>query len=386
MKILKITILFVLCVFSSQCSGGGNSGIFTSLNQVAVDSTNDRLFLAQSNQQLFVLVASDQSNLGDQPALSENTNETIANELPEIITHFVAFASGSNTRLFIFGRQLNSNGVGVLNRILVLDYNGTTFTEASFSPIVLSDENAATDEEDNSIASVAIDAANSRLYVSDTSAGVIYVINTEDGTAVRSPLVVAGTLQGLSFYDDHLYVCNSSSIDAEQVITVFDTTDFSSTTIDIDAPCDKISVNGNTSGTVFLAKKNNINEVVIRRVDTTTYASSSTVVAGTTNFNDGLLTSGKGISSSISAIQLFLDSSGDVHAYLSEIDGNLQHILFAGDLSAYTAQTLSTVVLRLGNISGRLNTLAETSYVFVVSGAGSLLTIEPGETDITVIN
>lgn len=385
-KIINITFFLVCIIIQVNCAGSGGSGIFAAPNQIAVDSTNNRLFIAQSTQELFALIASTLNSIGDQPIVKEDRNEAIFALLPSVVTNLGVFSTGSTSRLFIMGAFLNDSGNTVLNRIRVLDFNGTDFSEASFSPIDLSDGDSSTDETDNSFSDLVIDQGNSLIYVTDTSAGMLYVLSASDGSTTTGPLAISGNPQGMSLDSGRLYVCNSSSTDVDQVITVFDVSDFSSTTIVLDVPCEIIAVQSNSSGTVLMVKRYDTQVVLIRSVDTSTFADSSPIPTSTSGINDGQLTSGLGITSSIAGIVLTKDSNGLIYAYLSELDGNIQYLIFQSDLSSFSLETLSTSVTNITKGSLLLDSSDNGSTAFLVAESGALISIEVGTTSVDVEN
>lgn len=358
--------------------------MFSSPNQVAVDSTNDRLFVSQSPKELFVLEASTLEKIGNQPLVTQDRNEAIYALLPAVVTNFGVYSTGSTSRLFIMGAFVNDAGATVFNRIRVLDFNGVSFSEADFSPIELSDEDDTTDETDNSFADLLIDQANGVVYITDATTGLLYAMSVTDGSVVTGPLAITGRLQGMSLDSDRLYVCNSSTTESEQIINVVNVSDDSTTGIDIDAPCSTLAVQSNDSGTVLMARQSNDQKVFLRLVNTVTYSASSTIDSSSNSYADGVLTSGAGISSSIGDMVLSRASDGVIYAYLSELDGNIQFITFASDLSSYTLETLSTSVTNINHGALLKDSSGDASDAFMAAETGAILMIDVGTTSINV--
>jgi hypothetical protein len=295
LKNLFVTAFWILpFILLTQCAGDDGTGILIEINHVAVDSTNDRVFVVgydvDVGPELFAFTASDQEEIGDQPLVDDETSTDIFDVLPTIATQMAAYTNGTSTRLFMMGAMPNDDGDLVTNRVRVFDFDGSTFTEADFSPISLADDDATTTDESDTFADLLVDQTLGVFYVSDATSGVVHVMDVSDGTAVVSPLDVGGEPQGLALSDGHLYVCNSSTVAEEQVISVINTTDFTTTEIDIDASCDLIAVDTNGTSTILLAKDYTSSSVTLRLVDTTTFASSTAIVAtdAADGFVDGL--------------------------------------------------------------------------------------------------
>ncbi|EKD51247.1 MAG: hypothetical protein ACD_62C00296G0003 [uncultured bacterium] len=384
----RSTLIFLVLfsLFLVQCGSDSDPGLFTAVNHVAVDATNDRFFLTEPEQKLFVFTASTQENLASQqPLVDEDTNEDIAALLPRQVSQLAVYAEGTTSRLFILGGVTSPEGTE-LNEIRVLDFDGDDFTETDFSPITLSDGDADTDDSDNAFADLLVDGDNGVVYVTDATAGLLYVLSAVDGTTVSGPYAIAGIPQGLALDNARLYVCNSSVVDAEQVVTVFNTADYTTTAIDLDIPCHQLAVQSNEVGTVMLVRQYDDEVVLIHSVDTTTYALSTPLVAETDDYVDGFLTNGHGISSSINGLVLVRDGSDQLHAYLSELDGNVQHVTVSDDLTAYEAETLSTSAANLTDSAALSSGDGEDSLAFIVSESGALLVVDVETSDIEVMD
>lgn len=392
--IKKIFSLILICLLLmlTQCTGDDGAGILTEVNSVAVDSTNDRVFVsgyeADVGPELFAFTASDQEEIGDQPLVDDETSTDVFDVLPTVSTAMAAYANGASTRLFIMGAMPNDDGDLVTNRVLVLDFDGSTFTEASFSPISLTDDDATTTDESDTFSDLWVDQNLGVFYASDATSGVVHVIDVSDGTAVVSPVDIGGEPQGLALADGHLYVCNSSAVAEEQVISVINTTDFTTTEIDIDAPCDLIAVDTNDTSTLLLAKDHTSSSVYLRLVDTTTFASSIAITAtdAADGFVDGIVSAGLGVTSTIQGIALAHDSSGTYYAYLSEQDGNVEFITLDSAGSAYDLEELSTTALNIGETALYVDSSGFGVTAFLLAETGSLLFVDIGDDDIDGIN
>lgn len=387
MKRLSIhTLSFIFATLFSACVGT-NLGVYTGTNQVAVDTENDRLFVSQPDGVLYTLTASNRQSLpagSDQPFVSEDLNATASELLPSIVTRMAAFANGTTTLLYAMGAYDDGSGSLVFNRIRVFSFDGASISEASISPVVLDDGDAAADETDNSFADMLIDQDNDLVFVTDATTGQLHVLNAATGAQALAPITIAGRPQGLALDGDRLYVCNSSAVEAEQVITVINLVDFSTTTIDVDAPCNRIAVaTSSASGTAMLVRRSDTPVVLIRKVDTATYATSTAIDTTTTDFSSGTISSSLGISSTINDMVLVANTDGTLRGYLSEQDGNLEFITITSDATSYALETISTAALNI--TEGEALTAAGVgSQVFFVAESGNLVVIEVGSTDVDI--
>lgn len=384
-KYFKIPLLILTIILNSACTNGSTTSTFSTPNHVAVDNSNDRLFLTQANGEVFVLTASTIEEIGDQPVIDESTNESIHALLPFVINNFGVFATSTTSRLFFMGALQDDSGNFVLNRIRVIDFDGTTFSQASFSPLTLSDGDENTDETDNAFADLLVDQANSRIYISDTSGKRLYVLSATDGSTVTAPINIAGIPQGLAQAGNRLFVCNSSTVDAEQVVTVVNTTDFSTTQIDLDAGCTDLAVASNSNGTALIAKNSADNQVLIRQVDESTFAASTAITTATDGFTNGSLSSGAGISSAISDIVATVSSDGRIFVYVPQQDGNLQEVVISADFSSFTSQTLSTAATTYSDAVVYEPSAVGTT-LFLAAKSGYLVNLDVGGTDVDLKN
>lgn len=385
-RILAPLAFVVIFPFHVGCGTSASTNIFSAVHQVAVDGTNDRAFFPQTPRELFAVVASTLEGIGDQPLVSEDQNTTVFDLMPSVVTGIAVYGDGTTSRLFILGEQTDEDGNTVFNRVLVLEFDGTTISTADFSPITLSDGDESTDETDNSFAAIHVDPDNALVYVTDATAGKLYVLDATDGTTAAGPFDIAGTPQGMSLADGHLYVCNSSDKEAEQVITVFSIPDFSTTTIDVNAPCRILSVKSGNGGTVLLVKRSDAQRVLIRAVNTATFAEATAIASGTEGIADGELSSGAGITSSVNDLVTVRTSDGELFAYLPEVDGNIQFVDFASDLSSFTLETISTTVLNITQGRALADSSGDATAVLMAAQSGAVLSIEAGTSSVTVQN
>lgn len=385
MKKKIVTFVFIVVSLLTQaCGDGSDVGTFIDANQIAIDSTNDRLFITQPRGELFLYTASTLQAVGAQPIVNAERLIDINALMPVVISKIDSFTNGSTTRLFIKGVFADDSGNLVTNRIRVLDYDGSSFTEAGFSPIILSDGDATTTDSDNSIGDMIVDQGNGYLLVTDASAGLLHVINATNASAVTAPVAIAGNPQGMAVANNRLYVCNSSGTAALQVVTVANLADFTTTTIDLDIPCHLIGAASTTSGTILVAKHSTQQQILIRSVDTSTFAASSAISSATSGVANGTLAAGAGISSSIKDLVTTINNS-IIYAYLTEQDGTIRLLQFAGDLTSFTLTDLTTSAADI--TQGRVyESGGQGQIAYFVSNNGFLISTDVGTSDVDVEN
>lgn len=382
----KYFLLIFLILGLAACSSGSGEDFFVEPRLAAVDSTNDRLFVLENNGALQLFNASAREEIGEQPLVNEDNLTSIHALLPSSPSNLAVITTGSISRLFITGGQNNTDGEGVLNQILVLDYDGTTLSEASFSPITVVDSDDATDNTNDILGGLEIDTTNSRLYVTNTTLGALFIYSTTDGSEVRASLDIDGSPNKMSLDGDHLYVANSTSTAADQVITVINTTDFTTTEIDLDIPTNDISVISNGTGTVMLAKLSTLQRVFVRTIDTTTFASSTAIPAGDSSVTAGEINTDTGITASIGGVLLAKDSTGIIYGYVPQSDGQIEYLTVLADLSSFTASVEASISEIAASPCLYTNSDGTGITVYIpASGTGDLLYSEIGSTDLLVM-
>lgn len=377
-KILLLFFFLLLC----HCGSDSDSGFFSQLTAIAVDSTNDRLFLSEPEKKLFAFTASTLTEIGDQPIITSDRNATLQSLLPLIVSKMAVFSTGTTSRLFFMGTFADDSGNLVRNRIRVIDFDGTSFSEPVFSPIVLSDGDDTTTETDNSFADLLIDQDNGFLFITDASGTLLYVLSATDGSTITNPLAILGAPQGMSLDSERLYICNSSTVDTEQVVTVVNVSDFTTTTIDLDIPCRLISVQSNSSGTILATKHASTQQVLLRLVDTTTFATSSEISSATSGIANGSLSANAGISSSVEGL-ISVVKDDVIYTYTGEQDGTVQKITYAADLSSFSTETLTSTATNPSEGEKLTDSSGETSFVFFSANSGDLLSLDANASAIT---
>lgn len=374
-----IFFLFLLV----SCGNDTPEQLFLEPAAVAVDSANDRLFVLEKDSRLFILTASDRDHIGDQPVVNKKRLTDIFDALPPSPTAVALFSTGTVSRLFIAGGQTGDSGF-VLNRILVLDFDGTTLAASSLSPIDLSDGDDSTADTDNVIGSLLVDQDNGRLYATDSSGGRLHVFDAATGAEAAASVAIAGIPNRMALSEGQIYVANNSDVDAERVITVVDTADLSTAAIDLDIPTEDLAVASGSGGTVLLAKESGTQRVVVETLNTTTFATAD-ISAGDSTVLDGQMLPGVGLTSAVGSLALVPDANGTLFGYVAQADGNLSLLTFASDLSSYTATTLSTVTKVIDGSSLFTGPAEIGNILYLVApGSGDLLFTDVGSSDIDV--
>lgn len=376
-KYVLVVLLGLLSV--AGCGGGGNSVIFDQPVLAAVDSDNDRLFVIEKDGVLSVFTASTTAKIGDQPFVKEDRNDAIRALLPNSPTHVEVMALGSTSRLFITGTQTSSS-TKINNRILVLDFDGTTLGEASISPLAVGTDTSSV------IGGLKISKADSRLYATNASDGKLNIFNPSTGVETDTALTIAGIPNKMALANGKLYVANASSVTGEQLITVVDTAALTTTTINQGIPLNDIAAISNDSGTLLLARPSNSLKVFVYQVNTTTFASVSNITANNSTVANGQISASNAITSSVDSILLTKKSDGTIYGYVGQEDGIVTILNISSDLSGYSAESLAS------DADGLVSSVAfgnSTSFVgtkvFLVSyGAGTFVSTDVGSSTLSI--
>lgn len=383
---MKYFLLIILALFHFSCTSSSIS-VFSTPILVTVDSTNDRIFVLAQSGILYILDASSREGIGDQPVVDDETEEDIYALLPITPTNMVVADVSGTSRIFITGVQDDSNGNRVTNQILVLDFDGSTLAASSISSITLSDGDDVTDETVNVIGGLLVDSNNDRLYVTDSTDGLLYVYNTSDGSEVAASLNIGGIPNKMSLDGTKLYVANSTIDEAlltDQTITVVSTTDFATTEIDLDIPIDSLSILSNDSGVVLLAHNASSQEVFIHQIDTSTFATTTAIAVGDDSASDGEINPDNILTSAVSGVLLTKTSDGTLYGYVPQDDGEIILLTISSNLSSFTAEALSSSAEILGSMDVLVDGSGIGSHVFIVSsGSGLVVHAEVGSDDLS---
>ena len=360
---MKKVFLVLLLVFAFiHCGGDGQNPLYDEPTLVAIDSTNNRLFILENNGVLHIVAASDRSSIGDQPFVTEDREEAIFDLLPSSPIAMAVEAQDTSTKIFIAGKQVNDENQAVFNRILVLDFDGIT----------------STTDTDNIPGGLFVDDDNNQLFVTDLTLGALYVFSTTTGNLLNS-VTIAGKPNKMALASSHLFVANSSGTTSEQVITVVNTATLATTTIDLNIPTNDVAVVSNSTGTVLLTHRSDEQEVYIQLV-ATDFASATGITSSDTALQDGLLSSGLGISSAVGSLGITSISDGTIFGYVALSDGTINMLTIDSTISTYSNTTLSTATDNLTSIDIYKDTddvgitvymAAETSGDLVYTDVGS---------------
>lgn len=378
--------IFFLCLtasfFAIACSSGGGAGNFLNTKAMAVDSVNDLAFFIEANQQIFVRTASTNDGLPDQPAIDEDraADDAVLALVPELVTQAVAYPDGDDTNLFLLGSNTDADGATTLNSISVLQFDGEDFSEASISPVVLTDDDEATDETDDTFSAMVADVANAQIFVTNFTTAQIYVLDATTGDNKVAPIAVQSEPAALALDGDSLYLCHSDAALSEQM-TVINTLDYTEQTFTLNAPCQDLTVATNANGTVLAVKRGDAAIVDLYVLDTDDLTLTP-IPTAEEDFTDGQLVSGFGFTSTISAMLLTVGTDGNIYGYFAEQDGNVQVVTVEADLSAFSHQTISTSALNYLSGAAYVNDAGEAPRVYFIGEAGFVLSVENADGDL----
>ncbi len=375
-------IFLILCI---SCASKDTPNIFDAPFVLAVDSTNNRLFTLSDKQKLFIFNATTQKKIGTQPIVDSNSNTEIYDLLPTSPAMMAVADVDGVSRLFISGALATTDGNLATNHLLVLDFDGTDLSVATISPLIVEDADSATDDTTHVLGDLKVDASNGRLYVTDATAAILYSSNVADGSEALSPITLTGVPNKMSVDGNHLYIANSSSDTSLNLITVINTDDATTTTIDVGAATRDISVISNDAGTVLLAQRADIETVLVQLVDTTTFASATAINNATDTSDDGEINTSTEISSTIGGLISSKMTDGSIVGYLGLNDGRIVQVTVKSDLTSFTTDHHDTTTEILDGIDSLTSDDIGTLVYFSASGTGDLLFTDVGEIELDAV-
>ncbi|MBF0492143.1 MAG: hypothetical protein HQM15_05130 [Deltaproteobacteria bacterium] len=324
--------LFLVLVLSSAC-GSNNSppNILQLPQELALDSTNNRLFVVDSRNNNFSLVSTiDNSIVTGAPLLNNDSALRFAEDPQDIA---VQDMGSGLSRIFIIG-----NGASNSNQITVLDYDSSNgLRAASFSPISVG--TTSTDE----LGGFALDSVNHRLFVSNSTQSTLHAFSTQDGNpSLSSPLTVASLPARLSFNSEisRLFVSSLGS----NSVSVVNTADLSTAveSLDVGGHTSALSSFTNTSGSILAALIPGANTIRLFHLNLTTISSSS-------NIGDPILPNTTGVdlppnaplSGAAAQLKSGETSDGTIVVFITQSTGDLGTIDISSDLSSYSTGRIS---------------------------------------------
>ncbi|MBI2336454.1 MAG: hypothetical protein HYU97_06795 [Deltaproteobacteria bacterium] len=360
LALLNFSILFLLNVSCGNQST--RKEILPHPAWVAVDSTAGRAFVVDdSNNTLSLINTSDNSVVDEEPLLDSGDTEV----LPQITLAAVAINIGnSTTRLFVSG--MNS-------QIVVFDFDGSTLTQPSFSPLTVGSGSS------NIIAGLTIDPELGNLYAANASDGKIYVYDVDDGSALSgSPVTVGGAPEGLS-YDSTLNLVAVANATANTV-SFIDATNLAASvsTLDVGRLTSDVGLASNATGTALFIVSEKTNVVAAYQLNTSDLSTSTQISSNLAPVgpNDpepspNILT---GVVSHIRAVSF---SSGTIKGFVTQSSGDLIFLEIPLDLS-----TMVPGITTAGAASGEgldifLDSSNEPQRIYFAS---------PGVGAVTIIN
>lgn len=369
-------IFLILCI---SCSSKSTPNIFDAPFIIAVDSTNNRLFTLSEKQKLNIFNATTQKKIGSQPIVDSNSNTNIYDLLPTSPTIMAVADVDGVSRLFIAGALETSDGELATNHLLVLDFDGTDLSVADISPLVVEDADSGTDDTTHILGDLKIDAASGRLYVTDTTAAILYSCNVADASEALAPITLAGIPNKMSIDGNHLYIANSSNDPLVNLITVVNTDDATTTTIDVGAATSNISVTSNDSGTILLAQLTDIETVLVQSVNTTTFDSATAINNATDTSDDGEINTSTEITSTIGSMISSKTDDDNIVGYLGLDDGRIVQVTVKSNLASFTTNNHDTTSEILDGVDLLTSDSIGTTVYFAAGGTGDLLFTDVGE-------
>lgn len=349
----RLHLLF-LCLGLAACGGGDSfENHLAAPSQIAADSLNRRLLVFDEGlSALSVLDTSTNEVQTEDPLVSEDVNASLAASVTASPLDLVAIPSPTDetvTRVFATGTIVDGAGELLSNRIAVFDIAGTTPAASSFSPIIVSDNDDATDDSDFVLSSLAVDEANDRLFVLNKTLGELFIFSTGDGTEdANSPIALNGTPSRMAIDPDlrRLFIASAADDAAGQIVTTISLDGLSTTEIPVTEPLRDIGVVTNETGTVFAGIVSDESRLVIYRLDTGTFTTATELFSVTHSLETSASDDGSGeetlITASVADLAVMRDTADQVFVYAAQSDGNILVARLSADLSELTSFALET--------------------------------------------
>lgn len=360
---IKKLLIFLMVVFCFACAGQGKrKEILPNPFLVSIDSVTQKAFVVdRDDNTLSIIDLSDDSVLDGEPILNSDDTQILPS-LP--LASVVQNVDSSLSRIFISGNE---------SKVVVLEFDGTTLSEASFSPIQVG--TGTTDV----LAGLAFDSSREKLFVSNSSDGQVYVYDANDGSSdVNSPINIGGRPYGLSYDVDSDLLAIAQ--DANDNVSFLDASDLSLAPVDLDLTKTTKSVGllSNDTGTVlfFTSPEDNASGAYLLNLSD---LSSSTQIGSLVEQvgpneelpNPNVLT---GLVSELATGEL---SDGILKAFVTQSSGDLLILEVSSSLNS-----LSFGITTVGAISGEgIDTLNDGNgflekVYFASPGVGTLTIID----------
>ena len=327
---IKKLILATLCLSSFACSGSkGPPNIILLPNTLGIDAAQNRLFVADSEDNGFSLINIETNTIVTRKPLLNKDSALRLPELPQDLA--VVNLGGDTTRIFVVG-----NGAAPRNRITVLDFDTAGgLRAAAFSPIIVGADDA--NDQGDLLPGLAVDTATGTLFVSNANDSLIraYDVNTGAEKA-GSPLAVNSTPSKISIENAAGRLCVSSL--GSTSVSVIQTDDLTLAPLPFDTGIATGSVAAATTaaGTVLFALSPANNEIHIFKLDLADLTLSTPIgdpilppVAGAPDSLQNLLS---GAAAQVAAAPL---ADGRISAAVTQSTGDLGLIDVAADLSSF---------------------------------------------------
>lgn len=401
-------VLFLCVAVAAVSCGDGSSApnMLSTPKVVAVDSSNDRVAVVDEAGQgfaalSFINAATDAVILG-QPAISRTLNTSLQSLLTASPLGIVAAASpatATTTRAFVIGAVTDATtGDLVTNRIAVFDFDGTTPTVPSFSPISVS--NGGTTDTTIALSQIALDDSQNHLFVIDKTNNKLHVYSTVDGSEdASSPINLINDPQGFINLPTamaidtrlrRLFIASNAGVElAQQIVTSYNLDNLSDTTqFTVAYRFSSIDVVTNAAGTVLAGIVMDQPLLALLQIDaavtSATEIATLTNTASTTTTDETTATL---ITGTLSVVKAVRDSQDILYVYAGQSDGNTLVAKVSADLTAVTTFALATsngLQESIDSLNDPTTGTSEKLYISSVGG-GDVISTAVGDTDFTRI-
>lgn len=388
MRVTRFFIVVYLLCFAA-CGGSDADNILAHPASLAIDSSNSRMVVFDETAAAFSVVSTSANTVvAEQALIDKNHNTTLFDYLtaaPVDAAVIPSPASSTTSRVFVLGGFSDpTSGEHVDNRVVVFDYDGSTVSMPSFSPVKVEDDDATTDDDGNVLASIAADTTTGRFFVANKTLTELFIHSTSDGSEdASSPIDVTGTPGRMLIDPDlrRLFIASTSETAGEMVVTTLNLDNFADKTeITLDFPVRDLAVASTGIGTVLAVLPADDARIDIYQINTTSFDSVTAIGAGSVGNTSETSSTSDGssqetvITGVLAQVELARASDDTLFAYATQSDGNLFVVEIAADLASFTSFALETGnTLQNGISSLKDTTTGDTTDIYAASPQSGLV-------------
>lgn len=386
--LIKIfSFIFLLSLWN--CGNDDPTELFFDPSLVGLDQTNQRLFVIESDRRLSVLNPTTLAGIGGaQPLINTNSSETLKNYLPEEPRQMWVFSRGETSEIWLSGGLRDQNQNWVSNRLQILEFDGTNFSQKSFSPITLTDNNTATTEQLSTPTALFLNSDQTELAICYGALGLVFFLNPNDGSTSREPITFDFPIYAIQRVENQLILATEigSSLSAEEEeedispttgLLVYNLDSEVLTEVELETSLNRLHAYDLSNNEALILASNSQNlRVYFYRLNLTDFSLTAIASSNEEALSDGL-GAGNGITSSVSDLTIVAADS-DLFGYVFQTDGVLQKLDLNLNQNQFTLNTLPSVVQGMRSPIVYTNSEGQNILYFVAQISGELLYTEIG--------